>query len=437
VPRPPPYREGMRSILRPLRHLIAPLAAVVFVTLWAVAEAGRTHDALHVITLALFGVAIGISRVLPRTALIVVTSILLLQVFGVLPHPESTNWPVYFAVGIVAFVVALEGGARARRVALLLAVPVAITIAYLMAVPTATHPYGWASWTGGGYSSRPNVMAFVTIASVAAGLYVGAWALGFALRVNVLEAHARALLQKTSAKLDVAEVELVVTRERDHMAREVHDVLAHSLAVVLAQADGARFLSQTKPERADAAFRAIADAARAALIDVRTLVEGMREDQGEQPQPGISDIGPLLAQMAGAGMPVDHQDFGDPRPLTPAQQLAVFRIVQESLTNALRHADRSRPTRLSFDWRGPGLVLTVASGGSASARVRQEDATHTGDEAGGPVGAGHGIRGMKDRARLAGGWLTADREGEEFVVTGFVPTAGEAVAGLLELELAT
>jgi len=302
-------------------------------------------------------------------------------------------------------------------------VPLAVAIAYLMAVPTPWHPYGWASWTGGGYSSRPNVMAFVTIASVATGLYVGAWALGFALRVNVLEAHARALLLKTAAQLDDAEVELVVTRERDHMAREVHDVLAHSLAVVLAQADGARFLSETKPERADAAFRAIADAARVALIDVRTLVEGMRENQGEQPQPGIADIEPLLAQMAGAGMPVEQQSFGPPQPMTPAQQLAVFRIVQESLTNALRHAHRGSATRLSFDWRGPGLVVTIVSEGTAG----------TDADAGGPVGAGHGIRGMKDRARLAGGWLTAEREDEEFVVTAFVPTARENVGTQLEL----
>ena len=355
-----------------------------------------------------------------------VAATVLLQLLAVLPSPESTTWPVYFAVGIVAFVVALEGDSRARRLALILAAPLAVAIAFLMAVPTPSQPYGWASWTGGGYGRRPNVMAFVTIASVGTGLYVGAWALGFALRVNVLEAHARALLQKTSAQLDVAEVELVVTRERDHMAREVHDVLAHSLAVVLAQADGARFLSESKPERADAAFRAIADAARAALIDVRTLVEGMREDQGDQPQPRISDIEPLLAQMAGAGMLVERQTLGEAKMLTPAQQLAVFRIVQESLTNALRHAGRSSATRLSFDWRGPGLVVTIVSEGT----------TPTDGEAGGPLGAGHGVRGMKDRARLAGGWLTAEPDGDDFLVTAFLPTAREPLPAGARLELA-
>ena len=416
----------MRSILRPLRHLIAPVAAAVFVGLWMVAEAGRYVSPEQIVTLLLFGTAVGISRALPRIALAVVAATVLLQLLAVLPSPESTTWPVYFAVGIVAFVVALDGDSGARRLALILAAPLAVAIAFLMAVPTPSQPYGWASWTGGGYGRRPNVMAFVTIASVGTGLYVGAWALGFALRVNVLEAHARALLQKTSAQLDVAEVELVVTRERDHMAREVHDVLAHSLAVVLAQADGARFLSESKPEKADAAFRAIADAARAALIDVRTLVEGMREDQGDQPQPRISDIEPLLAQMAGAGMLVERQTLGEAKLLTPAQQLAVFRIVQESLTNALRHAGRSSATRLSFDWRGPGLVVTIVSEGT----------TPTDGEAGGPLGAGHGIRGMKDRARLAGGWLTAEPDGDDFLVTAFLPTAREPLPAGARLELA-
>jgi signal transduction histidine kinase len=199
----------------------------------------------------------------------------------------------------------------------------------------------------------------------------------------------------------------------------VHDVLAHSLAVVIAQADGARFIRDTKPaqteQRTDDALVAISDAARAALIDVRTLVEGLREDQGEQPQPGLDEIPVLLAQLSRAGMTIDARHFGDAKAMTPAQQLAVYRIVQESLTNALRHGDRAAATRLSFDWRGPGLALSVTSVGAAT----EASAPH-----------GNGIRGMKDRARLAGGWLTAgasDIDGE-FVVTLFVPTGTETSA---------
>jgi signal transduction histidine kinase len=237
------------------------------------------------------------------------------------------------------------------------------------------------------------------------------------------ELRALLLLRTTTAQLDGIASELAVTQERDRIARDVHDVLAHSLAVVVAQADGARFASAARPEITDAAFRAIADAARSALVDVRTLIEGMRDEPGDHPQPGLADIPTLVSQMSGAGMRTDAQHFGEAKPMTPSQQLAVFRIIQESLTNGLRHAGRHAATRLSFDWRGPGLALTVSSSGDGRADLPV------------PTG-GHGIRGMKDRARLVGGWLTAGESDDPpgFIVTAYIPTAPEpAPSTALEL----
>jgi signal transduction histidine kinase len=403
----------MSPLLKHLRPWLEPAVGIVFFALWVVAEVGRYQASglAAAIGLLALSAAIAVSRILPVAALALVGSLLLAQVLGIVPPPLSTSWPVYFGGIAVVFVISVYAKRRLALVALLLGVPFALA-------------FGFASqlgdvWTGAdrgpGYTD-----AFLPVTVVSLCLYAGGWAAGYALRTNLSALRAQLLLRTTTAQLGQAEVELQMVRERDRIAREVHDVLAHSLAVVIAQADGARFIRDTKPaqteQRTDDALVAISDAARAALIDVRTLVEGLREDQGEQPQPGLDEIPALLAQLTRAGMVIDAQHFGDEKPMTPAQQLAVYRIVQESLTNALRHADRAATTRVSFDWRGPGLALGITS------------ADTSGDDSGAPAPTpGNGIRGMKDRARLAGGWLTAgasDTDGE-FVVTLFVPTGAE------------
>ena len=396
----------MSPILVKLRPWLEPAIGVAFFVLWVVAEVGRYHGGSAWVVLIAISGAIAVSRVWPVVALASVASVVLLQLIHVLQPPTSTTWPVAFGVLMIAFVVSLNASKRVALAALILGVPLSLAAGVLLGLEVN-------SWVGRGSFER-EVNMFTTVALVALGLYAGAWALGFALRLNFSELRALFLLRTTTAQLDATEVELRLTRERDRIAREVHDELAHSLAVVIAQADGARFIGPKKPEKTDAAFHAISDAARAALIDVRTLVEGLREDQGDQPQPGLDDIGPLLAQMTGAGMTIDAQHFGEAKQMTPAQELAVYRIVQESLTNALRHADRTATVQLSFDWRGPGLAVGVTSSGAGASAT--------------PIG--NGIRGMKDRARLAGGWLTAgasDTDGT-FVVTLFVPTGVEKAA---------
>ena len=399
----------MSPTLRKLRPLLEPTVGVVFFAFWSVAEVGRYQQFALSAALGLLALsaAVAVSRVWPVAALALVGSLLLAQALGIVPPPISTSWPAYFGALAVVFVIAFYATRRVSLVALVLGLPFALA-------------FGFASQLGDVWSGSDRIEgytgAFLPVTVVSLCVYAGGWAAGYALRTNLAVLRTQLALRTTAAELDAAAVELDLVRERDRIAREVHDVLAHSLAVVIAQADGARFIRESKPtdteQRTDDALTAISDAARAALIDVRTLVEGLREDQGEQPQPGLADIDPLLARLTRAGMVVDAQHFGDEKPMTPAQQLAVFRIVQESLTNALRHAGRAATTRLAFDWRGPGLAVTVASDGS------------------GEVGAtvdGNGIRGMKDRARLAGGWLTAgasDTDGG-FVVTLFVPAGTE------------
>jgi len=392
--------------------------AVAFFALWCTAEVGRYQQfgvAAPLGLVALSG-ALAFSRLKPVVSLALIALLLALQCAGIVPPPTATSWPVYFAALVPAFGSAYYASKTVARAALALGLPFSIAFGYASALGDR--------WNGAdrlaGYTDPVLPVALVSLC-----VYAGAWAAGFALRANLAALRTQSQLRTTAAQLGETELELAMARERDRIARDVHDVLAHSLAVVVAQADGARFIGATKPEKTDAALIAIAEAARAALIDVRTLVEGVREQAGDRPQPTLDDLEPLLAQLAGAGMAIESQHFGERKELTPAQQLAVFRIVQESLTNALRHSGRSAPTRLAFDWRGPGLAVTVTSAadddGTADTTVAEDDTA---------APSGHGIRGMKDRARLAGGWLTAGASApeREFVVAAFIPAGDEGLA---------
>ncbi|MCU1407802.1 MAG: hypothetical protein JWQ43_4105 [Glaciihabitans sp.] len=415
-------RRPVASVVRALGLAFQPLGAILFLVLWCVAEAGRYHTTGDIAALVVYSACIAVSRIFPTTALAMIGATLLAQLLGVLPLPDSTTWPVYFAVPLSVFSIALFARSPRQWLALALGIPLTIAVTVLMVVPFPGQPYRWTSWTGQGSTPEAMFNSFLLLTLVGLAVYGGCWALGLAFRLKATELRSAFLLRSTAADLGVAEVELQMVRERDQIARDVHDVLAHSLAVVIAQADGARFIGDAKPGAVDTALRAISDSARSALVDVRTLIEGLREKEGLEPQPALVDLAPLIDRVAAAGLRITTLTFGQPRPMTPAQELAVYRIVQECLTNALKHGGTKTSTRISFDWRGPGLALTVGSHGDTA------PATDTPDTSPGAVvpvdAAGHGIRGMKDRARLAGGWLTAGRSsetGDDFLVTVFIP----------------
>jgi len=210
-----------------------------------------------------------------------------------------------------------------------------------------------------------------------------------------------------------AQREVVAEQERTRIARDMHDVVAHSLAVVVAQADGARYLGAKDPDAVDAALQTIAATARDALSDVRVLLAQLRHNQVDGPQPTLVDLDRLLEQAGASGLVIEQEVTGAPLPLGTAQQLAVYRIVQESLTNALRHADTTQPVRLHFAWTPHGLELTVTS-------VSPPDAA-------GPRTNGHGVAGMTERALLVGGHLSAQPEGGRFVVRAWLPAHPELV----------
>ncbi|MDF2442344.1 MAG: hypothetical protein JWR01_547 [Subtercola sp.] len=448
----------MPALLK-FRPVALPAIAVVFLVLWIMAEAGRIHAASFYVALAAYALAVGVARCWPRVALGILLIVPVAQALGLLERPQSTTWAIAGASILVAFVIATDPSPRVRWAGLLIVVLQAVLIGFLL-----VYTGDWLGWAGGALvPSRGDYLRYATTLSVVGVVFcAAAWTAGFAVTLSARRRRDRELLDETEAELTLAGFELRSVKERAQIAQEVHDVLAHSLAVVVAVADGSRFLRETRPETTDLALREIADTARTALGDLRGLIEGLRDETPDRPQPGLADIPALTSRLAAAGMPVEVQAFGAPHTLTPSQDLAVYRIVQESLTNALRHSGAHPAAVVTFTWEGPGLALVVTSTGDGLRPVVAAGAVAGAAPAGGASAAGEtdgvaavhqrahfGLRGMSDRARLAGGWLTAGpADGADaatsapaatsadtaYIVTAYIPTgmpsadAGEAAA---------
>lgn len=250
---------------------------------------------------------------------------------------------------------------------------------------------------------------FVLVTASAAAIFVLtiAWGIGLIVRQAETTRSSRAEQFRLEQERLAAERTVVVEQERNRIARDMHDVVAHSLAVVIAQADGARYAMATAPQVGETALETIAETAREALLDVRVLLAELRHSQSGGPQPMIGDLGRLVEQMRAAGLAIRFTETGLARPMPASHQIAVYRIVQESLTNALRHGDRSRGVSVSIRWVDRGVMLTV------------ENAVPPVPPAPSP---GHGIAGMRERAELTGGRLTVEnRGGGLFRVEALIP----------------
>ena len=218
-----------------------------------------------------------------------------------------------------------------------------------------------------------------------------------------------------------AERDIVVEQERSRIARDMHDVVAHSLAVVIAQADGARYAYKADPESVEDNLGTIAATAREALVEVRVLLGQLRHSQGASPQPVLGDLEKLVEQMTTAGLSIDLRSSGTPAQLGSNRQLAIYRIVQESLTNVLRHGDTTKTVDVLFDWRFDDVTIVIASTLLPTQPLDPEALTASGqyrpDER-----RGHGVVGMRERATLAGGTLTTHQAGGRFIVRANIPS---------------
>jgi len=218
-------------------------------------------------------------------------------------------------------------------------------------------------------------------------------------------------LEERAAGLERAHAEAVAA-ERATIARELHDVIAHSVSVMTVQAGAARLLLDQDPPRARESLIAVEETGRQALGEMRRLLGILRGDEHETdlaPQPGIADIGALVEQIRAAGLPVDVVVEGERKRLPPGVDLAAYRVVQEALTNALKHAGAAR-AQVSIRYGATALELVVTNNGTARVNGRR----------------GHGLIGLRERVALYGGHFEA----------GPRPDGGYAVRASLPLDRA-
>ncbi|MFF2276135.1 histidine kinase [Agromyces sp. NPDC058126] len=252
---------------------------------------------------------------------------------------------------------------------------------------------GGAAAIGGDPISMLVLTGMLFVASIA--VLVLAWTAGLLVRAVRDNREVARREEVANRERELAQYRYVVEQERNRIARDMHDVVAHSLAVVIAQADGARFAARTRPESAVDALGTIAGVARGALGDVRLLLAELRHHESASPQPVLDDLGALLEQVRAAGLDVRFSESGSRPELGTGHQIAVYRIVQEGLTNALRHGDTTKPVVLDLDWDQAGVELQLVNSQRPDATAPDSHAFR------------HGIPGMRERAQLTGGSLHA------------------------------
>ncbi|WP_184350198.1 sensor histidine kinase [Streptomyces olivoverticillatus] len=312
--------------------------------------------------------------------------------------------------------------------------------------------FGASPWTAPGFLSHIAVMALVTIRTrprVAAEMWLLTTAFGILMtgvrgygtdaevfEMAVLSGMLLFVLgawrslrdskRQVAVQAAVTEVERsrrTVLEERTTIARELHDVVAHHMSVVAIQAEAAPYRVQDTPPELAAAFSTIRENAVAALTELRRVLGVVRSENPdafgpaapEAPQPTLADLGGLLGNVRDAGLAVEHVTTGAVRPLPQGVELSAYRIVQEALSNVLRHAPGA-PARVEIAYVPVGLGLRIVNG--RPDRLAKPS-----------PGAGHGVLGMRERVSMLGGELTVQiTEDGGYEIAAFLPVATQEAA---------
>ncbi len=242
-------------------------------------------------------------------------------------------------------------------------------------------------------------------------LYLMLWFVGRTIRQSRLQAER---LQDLATQLELEREEkarTAVAEERSRISRELHDVVAHSVSVMVVQSQAAQRLLEGEQRNARQALESIETTGRQALTEMRRLLGILRRTDAElalAPQPGLEHLDALIEQTREAGLPVELSVEGDVGSLPPGVDLTAYRIVQEALTNTLKHAGPAH-ARVTIRRRDDGMELEVADDGAASGK---------GD------GSGQGLIGMRERVALYGGALESGRrDGGGYIVRARLPLA--------------
>jgi len=333
-----------------------------------------------------------------------------LVVVGIAGAVVGTGWPelnaLYTFIAVVVAVFSVGAYAQPRRAV----VGCALVIGWFWIgalIDNARHPG----------RRGPSDVVFVTV------VFGGAWLLGRALRGRGQQA---AQLERRAARLEAdqqAQARAAVAAERARIARELHDVIAHSVSVMVIQAGAAEQLLEDTPERARGPLEAVQDTGRQTILELRRLLGILREDGQElslAPQPGLAGLELLMEEMRLAGLSVQLRVEGQPGRLPPGIDLAAYRIIQEALTNTLRHA-------------GPAHAEVLVRYQQHAVELEVLDDGHGPGPNNGASGAsGHGLVGMRERVALYGGTLeagprtTTKAAGTGYAVRARLPTEAGA-----------
>jgi signal transduction histidine kinase len=292
----------------------------------------------------------------------------------VFPRPSAAD----LAIPVLLYTLAAY---RPRRVSL-----AGLAICLLGAI------LGVLVWTTGLAVDRQIIVALV----IFCGTALVAWVLGDSMRYR--RAY-YAALEERAARLEReadAQAQIATATERARIARELHDVIAHHVSVMVVQADGAGYALDGNPERARRALAAISATGRQTLTEMRRLLGLLRSGDARTqltPQPGLGQLRELVEQARAAGMSVSLTQQGAPHPLPEGAELAAYRVVQESLTNTRKHGGLAAAASIILRYDHDGLVVQVSDNGRGD--------TTAGD------GIGHGLTGMRERVEMYGGTVTA------------------------------
>lgn len=242
------------------------------------------------------------------------------------------------------------------------------------------------------------------------------WGIGRVLRGHTLLARELADKETKLRHIRGQERRSAIFEERSRVARELHDVLAHNLSVMVIQASGARRALGSDADAAIAAAELIETSGREALVELRHVFGPVRHGEGEslEGSPGLAQVDNLLERARGGGLPVTLAVAGDPVELPPGADMAAYRLIQEALTNTIKHAGAPR-TEVSIGYRPDGVAIEVRDEGASGAPAFAE-------------GGGHGLIGMRERFAVYGGEVEAGpRDGGGFRVRGRLPVVRERV----------
>ncbi|WP_061296909.1 sensor histidine kinase [Herbidospora cretacea] len=264
--------------------------------------------------------------------------------------------------------------------------------------------------------SLDDVKGFDAEVFLAGSAFVGAvWISG--VYVNMRRRFVANLVERAErAERERDQQALIATAaERARIARELHDVVAHNVSVIVVQADGAGFAIDSDPDQAKRAVEAISATGRQALAEMRRLVGVLRDDGAESedyaPQPGLGQLDDLVRQVRASGLRVDIRVDGTPDHLSEGLQLVIYRIVQEALTNTLKHGGPAAAASVQVVYGSHDVLLRIADDGRGAASATGE--------------GGHGLIGMRERVSMYGGDVhAAPKSGGGFLVVARIPAGG-------------